>query len=192
MGGILSGGRAGRGGRPPVSSLPVARLTHAETYSLKYKPVHILTDGTNWCTVVHGRKEWPVELAFTHPHFGGTRRWLCCPECNARRLDLYVKGQRLACRECLSLRYDSNFENRRSRLTRRANNIRKVLGWEPGPLNPNGKKPRWMHASTFKRLEAEHDHIVDVLLCADLEKWIERAKVQFGRVRERAAQIDAT
>lgn len=186
MGSILSGGRSYRGGKLPVSSRHVARLTHAETFNLKWTPVRVITDGTDWCTVVHGHREWPVELAFTDLHYGGQRRWLVCPDCKSRRVDLYVDGKRLACRACLNLRHDSNFENRRARLIRRADAIRKKLGWEPGALRSNGPRPQGMHASTFKRLVAEHDHIVDGLLCPALVQMVDKLEARVEQRRGRA------
>ena len=31
------------------------------------------------------------------------------------------------------------------------------MGWEPGILNGNGEKPKWMRRRTFDRLVREHD-----------------------------------
>ncbi|MGZ8435431.1 MAG: hypothetical protein ACXWXX_13720, partial [Candidatus Binatia bacterium] len=40
--------------------------------------------------------------------------------------------------------------------TRRADRLRARLGWEPGILNGEGGKPKWMRWRTFERLAAEH------------------------------------
>ena len=40
---------------------------------------------------------------------------------------------------------------------RRAETIRRRLGWEAGIANPGGDKPKGMHWRTFERLKAEHD-----------------------------------
>jgi hypothetical protein len=47
-----------------------------------------------------------------------------------------------------------------SRAARRADKLRARLGWEPGILNGNGSKPKWMRWRTFERLAVEHDAFV--------------------------------
>lgn len=50
------------------------------------------------------------------------------------------------------------------RAARRADTIRRRLGWEPGILNGSGLKPKGMHWRTFERLQAEHDaHVAQSL-----------------------------
>jgi hypothetical protein len=46
------------------------------------------------------------------------------------------------------------------RATRRADRLRARLGWEPGILNGEGCKPKWMRWRTFERLAAEYDQFV--------------------------------
>jgi hypothetical protein len=43
------------------------------------------------------------------------------------------------------------------RAARRAERLRARLGWEPGILNGEGGKPKWMRWRTFERLAAEYD-----------------------------------
>jgi hypothetical protein len=45
------------------------------------------------------------------------------------------------------------------------------LGWEPGFLNGNGDKPKWMRWRTFERLAAEHDQFVTQSLRAAALKF---------------------
>ena len=40
---------------------------------------------------------------------------------------------------------------------RRADTIRRRLGWEAGIANPAGGKPKGMHWRTYERLKSEHD-----------------------------------
>jgi hypothetical protein len=44
--------------------------------------------------------------------------------------------------------------------------LRAQLGWEPGILNGEGGKPKWMRWRTFERLAAEHDAFVGASLAA--------------------------
>ena len=65
-----------------------------------------------------------------------------------------------ACRHCRQLAYASSREDAGGRATRRADRLRARLGWEPGILNGEGGKPKWMRWRTFERLATEHDHFV--------------------------------
>ena len=50
------------------------------------------------------------------------------------------------------------------RAARRADRIRKQLGWHIGILNGPGLKPRYMHKRTYERMRAQHDAFVGVSL----------------------------
>jgi hypothetical protein len=184
MGGVTSGVRGWRGGKASIASLPVVRITHADTWTVKRRSVYVLIDGPDRGTVVCGMRQWPVDIATTRLHFGGQRRWLCCPDCGARRLALYVNDKHLACRVCLGLRYESQHENKRQRAFRAADRVREALGWKPGILNPIGSKPWGMHWSTFQRLTDELDARTDAVLCG-LPEWIDRAERGIERRRAR-------
>ena len=69
-------------------------------------------------------------------------------------------GGIFACRRCYQLAYASSREDAGGRATRRADRLRARLGWEPGILNGNGGKPKWMRWRTFDRLIAKHDQLV--------------------------------
>jgi hypothetical protein len=60
----------------------------------------------------------------------------------------------------LQLAYASAREDAGGRATRRADRLRAQLGWEPGILNGEGGKPKWMRWRTFDRLTAKHDALV--------------------------------
>ena len=66
-------------------------------------------------------------------------------------------GSIFACRHCHDLAYDSQRETDDDRAMRRADTIRRRLGWGAGIANPEGGKPKGMHWRTFERLKAEHD-----------------------------------
>lgn len=182
MGGILSGNRSFRGGKPSRESLPMVRLVHAELYTLEARQgPHLVPHGDGWAMVMFRLREWPVQLETTPLNFGGTRRWLVCPSCSHRREALYVAHDVLACRACLVLGYESQNENRRQLLFRRANAIRARLGWAPGIVSPDGDKPARMHWKTYWRLRAELNGLTTALM-GMLIDWIERAEERVDRL----------
>ena len=77
-----------------------------------------------------------------------------------RRVAILYGGTIFACRRCHQLAYDSTREDVGDRATRRADDIRRRLGWEPGILNGEGLKPKWMRWRTFERLVDRHDRYV--------------------------------
>lgn len=181
MGGILSGSRGWRGGKPSMESLPVVRLTHADTCTMERRTTYVRIDGPDHGTVIHDGRDLPVGIAFTPLHFGGGRRWLVCPCCQSRRQALYIAITMLACRECLGLRYESQHENRRQRAFRSADKLRVTLGWQAGIINPIGPKPWGMHWATYERIVGEIDARTDALL-GNVREWVERAETRLGRV----------
>jgi hypothetical protein len=81
-------------------------------------------------------------------------------------------GGIFACRHCYQLAYASSREDAGGRATRRADRLRARLGWEPGILNGEGDKPKWMRWRTFERMAAEHDQLV--------ARSLQAAKLKFG------------
>jgi hypothetical protein len=106
-------------------------------------------------------EQYPVRVVRTPCNLGGERLWFICPAvgCGRRVAILYGSGI-FACRHCYQLAYASSREDAGGRATRRADRLRARLGWEPGILNGNGSKPKWMRWRTFERLAAEHDRFV--------------------------------
>src|SRR5262245_29230451 len=113
-----------------------------------------------------GGEEWkdeqyPVRIVHTPCHLGGSRPWFICPALGCgRRVAILDGGAIFACRHCYQLAYASSREDAGNRATRRADRLRARLGWEPGILNGEGDKPKWMRWRTFERLAAEHDELV--------------------------------
>lgn len=62
------------------------------------------------------------------------------------------------------LAYSCQRESADDRLARRADRIRRRLGWRVGILNPQGEKPKGMHRSIFARLTAAHDAFAQISL----------------------------
>ena len=102
--------------------------------------------------------EYPVTLGWTPCHLGGRRAWFRCPARGCgRRVAILFGGSIFACRYCHKLAYQCQRETDDDRAMRRADTIRRRLGWEAGIANMEGDKPKGMHWRTFKRLKAEHD-----------------------------------
>ena len=104
---------------------------------------------------------YTVRLDWTACGFGGRRVWWRCPAVGCgRRVAVLHGGRVFACRHCNRLAYRSQREAVDDRATRRADSIRRRLGWQPGILNVNGLRPKGMHWTTFQRLVAQHDELV--------------------------------
>lgn len=102
--------------------------------------------------------EYPVYLEWTDCNLGGERPWFLCPAQGCgRRVAILFGGSIFACRHCHDLAYASQREAGDDRAMRRADDIRRRLGWRAGIANPEGGKPKGMHWRTFWRLKAEHD-----------------------------------
>lgn len=176
MGNVFSGNRTSRDGKLSTSELPEARLTYRRLDRLEPTAgPYIRIEGNDWATVVFGTMQWPVLLEWTPVNLGGTRRWLICSKCSSRRQALYVKGNTLACRGCLKLRFDSQHENNRSRMIRRLAKLRAKLGWQPGPLSPFGSKPKGMHRQTYANLRRQVDTLTQTLF-VDVRKWVNKVE----------------
>jgi hypothetical protein len=205
MGGLGSGRRYGRSGKDTTEdSLPldIRCLQRAGVLS----PGRVFS----WQWTVNDRVRssiqvsvdaWQVELVYSytangHPAesirqavmlektpctFGGSRSWFCCPTCAKRVAVIYGWGRLFGCRQCKGLAYASQSEGDADRATRRANRIRKQLGWQAGVLNGPGVKPKGMHLTTYARLKAQHDHLVGVI-----SESIAKQLGFFDRLREEA------
>jgi hypothetical protein len=127
--------------------------------------------------------EYPVDLEWTGTHFGGRRVWFQCPARGCgRRVAILYGGSIFACRHCHKLTYQCQRETPYDRAARRADAIRRRLGWEPGILNGEGWKPKGMHWRTFERLKAEHDAFVEASLTGMAQR--------FGLARHRLSDLD--
>lgn len=110
-------------------------------------------------------ERYPVRLTWSSCTYGGQRAWFLCPAAGCgRRVAILYGGGIFACRHCYRLAYRSQRESPDDRALRRADRIRARLGWEPGILNGDGGKPKWMRWRTFQRLSAEHEALVGASL----------------------------
>lgn len=101
--------------------------------------------------------EYPVYLEWTPCNLGGRRAWFRCPAQGCgRRVAILFGGSTFACRHCHKLAYACQRETDDDRAMRRADTIRRRLGWGAGIANPEGGKPKGMHWRTFERLTVEY------------------------------------
>jgi len=135
----------------PVASIQVR--VESDRVTLVYR--HRRRGDSEWQAV-----EQPVRMARTPCHYGGTRPWWLCPWCGRRVAVLYSAGTHFSCRRCCRLAYSCQREAADDRAARRADRVRRRLGWEPGILNGEGGKPKGMRWRTFERLCAEHQVFV--------------------------------
>ena len=106
-------------------------------------------------------EQYPVRIERSRCNLGGSRPWFICPALGCgRRVAILYCGGIFACRHCYQLAYASSREDAGKRATRRAERLRARLGWEPGILNGEGVKPKWMRWRTFERLATRHDDLV--------------------------------
>jgi hypothetical protein len=112
-------------------------------------------------------EQYAVRIVRTPCNLGGSRAWFLCPAVGCgRRVAILYGGGIFACRRCYQLAYASGREDVCDRAARRADRLRARLGWEPGILNGEGGKPKWMRWHTFERLAAEHHGFVGESLAA--------------------------
>jgi hypothetical protein len=117
-------------------------------------------------------ERYPVRLAWTPCRYGGARAWFVCPALGCgRRVAILYGGGIFACRHCYRLAYASQREGADDRALRRADTIRRRLGWKPGILNGLGNKPKGMHWRTFERLTSDHEAFAERSL-AGMMQWL--------------------
>lgn len=134
-----------------VASIRIS--TEADRVILNYRS---RSNGGEWQPM-----EYPIYLEWTDCNLGGMRPWFLCPARGCgRRVAILYGGSIFACRHCHNLNYECQRESDDDRAARRADTIRRRLGWEPGILNGSGGKPKGMHWRTFNSLKAEHDACV--------------------------------
>ncbi|NOT13785.1 MAG: hypothetical protein HOP23_18490 [Methylococcaceae bacterium] len=116
--------------------------------------------------------DYPVSLQTTACHYGRERYWFTCPAvgCGRRVAVLFLGGKIFACRHCYRLVYKSQRETADDRASRRAETIRRRLGWQAGILNLEGDKPKGMHWRTFERLRAIQDRFAGRCLAGILAR----------------------
>lgn len=147
-----------------VASIQVQ--TEADRVILDYRH---RSGGSEWKS-----QNYPVRVEWTPCHYGGTRAWFRCPAqgCGRRVAMLYLGSAGIfACRHCYKLAYACQRETYDDRAARRADTIRRRLGWDVGILNLPGGKPKGMHYRTYLRLTVKHDAFVGVSLAGMAKRF---------------------
>ena len=121
-----------------------------------------------------------VSLTWSKRHFGGQQPYFLCPACGQRVAILYLTNK-IACRTCSNLAYESQRENESSRQLRRARKLRSKIGAEPLILSPIPVKPKNMHYATYER-KVKMIHILERRALKTMEshriqQWLPRLKV---------------
>lgn len=164
-----------------TTALPSVSLTHADRFKVTNgKAPFFRIEDPHHALVVEGSRRWLVAISSTPCHLGGHRRWFCCPDCDKRRLTLFIDGHRLSCRSCLRLRFDTQHMDRRSRTLHAIDKLRERLGWKPGVLTPYGRKPLGMRWSRFERKVKELAALEESLF-ASLKEWAVRVETAIDR-----------
>lgn len=144
--GLLTPGRAS-GWHWTVGGEEVASIrmrAEADRVILNYRS---RSNGGGWRPV-----EYPVYLEWTPCNLGGRRAWWRCPARGCgRRVAALFGGSNFACRHCHKLAYACQRETDDDRAARRADTIRRRLGWKPGILNGEGWKPMNLNSSVKPR-----------------------------------------
>ncbi len=125
------------------------------------------SNGCEWQAMAYA-----VHLEWMPCNLGGRRAWFRCPARGCgRRVAILYGGTIFACRHCHKLAYACQREPDDNRALRRADTIRRRLGWQAGIANPAGSKPKGMHWRTFSRLMAEYNAFVQVSLAGMMQRF---------------------
>lgn len=101
---------------------------------------------------------YPVKLDRTVCHLGGARVWWRCPATGCgRRVAILYGGALFFCRHCQKLAYQSQRETSNDRQIRRVEKIRRYLKWEPGFLDGDESRPKWMRRRKYLQLLHSYD-----------------------------------
>lgn len=108
----------------------------------------------------------PIQLSTCW--YGGVRLWFICPKCGKRNAIIYVDTV-VACRDCLGLRYQSEYEDEISRLQSKTQKIFDRIGHDY-------VRPKGMHHKTYERLLSKANELQirqDKLIEAKFRKLVQ-------------------
>ena len=111
--------------------------------------------GTNTLAGMRVYASQEIMLENTPCHYGGSRTWFVCPECNRRTTCMYwdvtdhipdLRSEGMACRKCHGLVYASERRDRGKGDQNRATALYKKAGGK------YGVKPKYMRWKTYEQL----------------------------------------
>ena len=97
-------------------------------------------------------------MAFTEPNFGGERAWFVCPSCQRKKGVLWGRVW-YRCSKCYGMLYNSQYEDRPSRLLERAQAILTRLGGSGSCDEGFPPKPKGMHWRTYSALQDDYNRL---------------------------------
>lgn len=130
-----------------------------------------VSDNKTSILITYGFDSQTIRLTKTPCNYGGYRSWFLCPGCCRRVAVLYLKSYTIKCRNCHDLVYNCERESALDRRYRKADKIRERLGWQPGILNQDWRKPKGKHWKTFFRL-VEAENVIAQSALITLNQWI--------------------
>lgn len=108
---------------------------------------------------------YPIQLQVTPCHYGGSRYWFTCPNCDGRVATLFITSNLLfQCRKCQKLNYTSQQDTKLNATRYVMCKLRNKLDWryDNAWMKPVYKiKPKGMHQTTFDKLVDRHDKLED-------------------------------
>jgi hypothetical protein len=113
-----------------------------------------------------------VPFVWTKTKFHGKRAWFQCLTCR-RRCRILYGGSLFRCRRCHGLKYESQYESMYSRGLSRAYALRKRFGQFGSLDEPFVAKPKGMHWTTYRRLEAL-DEQLQHRWALGMRQWMQR------------------
>lgn len=108
------------------------------------------------------------------------RQWFCCPGCQRACRVVYAKA-RFRCRLCIRNGiYSSQAESKRWRLVQRAQRLQMRVGGSGNLSKPFPRKPRTMHWSKYRKLEARYNAMTGRAL-GGMQEIVDRLRCRSGR-----------
>lgn len=123
-------------GKESLGSVGVSLVNHNQL-CIQYK--YRRSCEGDWSTVTEF-----IPLQFSACRYGGSRLWFICPKCGKKVAIIYVDTV-VACRSCLGLRYQSEYEDDISRLQSKVRKIFDRIGHDYA-------RPKGMHHKTYECL----------------------------------------
>lgn len=111
-----------------------------------------------------------IPLAFSTPNYGGRRTWFVCPSCGKRKRVLWG-GTYFRCAKCYGMVYDSQYEDRASRLIQKSQKVRMKLGGDANLIDWFPPRPKRMRRKTYERLLEQDFELEDEIARETIRKF---------------------